>query len=136
MDIKRVIKSKDTEVYLQTYEIIKEWWAFWKFPAPPIEFLPENMICAHNGEELVAVGFLFATDSKISWLEFIVSNNKSSKENRAAGLEYLISAAKVLASALGFGAVFTTSKNQSLNNKLIKKYIKTDEGVTHFIGRI
>jgi len=69
-------------------------------------------------------------------LEFIVADHKASKQDRALAIDMVLVTAKVLASALGFGSVFTTSKNQSLNSKLEKKYIKTDVGVTHFIGRI
>jgi len=134
MDIKRVIKGSDE--YERIYLIALEWWKFWKFPAPPIDFLPNNMICAYNGDVPVCVGFLYQTDSKISWLEFIVADNKASKQDRALAIDMVLVTAKVLASALGFGSVFTTSKNQSLNSKLEKKYIKTDVGVTHFIGRI
>lgn len=134
MDIKRVIKG--TEEYNHIYQLATEWWTFWKFPAPPIDFLPNNMICAYNENVPVCIGFLYQTDSKISWLEFIVANNKASKQDRALAIEMVLSTAKVLASAMGFGTVFTTSKNQSLNSKLEKKYTKTDMGVTHFIGRV
>lgn len=134
MDVKRI--KKDTPEYLRIYEIACGWWKFWKFPAPPIDFLPVNMICAYNENEPVCIGFLYYTDSKIAWLEFIVSNNKANKEDRARGIEMILSSARILADALGFGAIFTTSKNQSLNSKLEKKYTKTDVGVTHFIERI
>lgn len=134
MDIKRI--KKGTEAFDDIYKEALEWWEFWKFPAPPMESLPTNMLCAYNENELICIGFLYCTDSNISWLEFIVANNKASKEERAKGIEGLLSSARILADALGFGAIFTTSKNQSLNSKLEKKYQKTDVGVTHFIERI
>lgn len=134
MDVKRIVKG--TQEYLDIYNIACKWWGFWKFPAPPIEFLPDNMLCAYNKETPICIAFLYRTDSQISWLEFVVANNEASKADRANGIELVLSSAKILASALGFGSIFTTSKNQSLNKKLENKYTKTDEGVTHFVGRI
>jgi len=134
MDVKRIVKG-DPE-YDFCYAKATVWWDFWKFPPPPIDFLPNNMICAYNKGVPVCVGFLYHTDSKISWLEFIVADNKASKVDRAKGIEDVLSAAKILANLMGFGSVFTTSKNQSLNHKLEKQYIKTDMGVTHFVGRV
>lgn len=131
MDAKRVIKG--SAEYLSIYQIACEWWAFWKFPAPPIEFLPNIMVCAYNEEGPVAISFIYSTDSQLAWVEWIVASHKAGKEDRAMGLELLITSSKLIASTMGFKAVFTCSKNQSLNKKLEKKFLKTDENVTHFI---
>lgn len=134
MDIKRVIRG--TKEFDELFIMACTWWSFWKFTPPPVEFLPMNMLCAYNGDVPACIGFLYSTDSKIAWLEFIVSNPGASKEDRHDGLEMLLSSTKILASALGFGAIFTTSRNQSLNKKLEKKYQTTDMGVTHFVGKV
>ncbi len=134
MDVKRVVKGQ--QEFESIYRTACDWWSFWKFSAPPLEFLPCNMICAYNEDGPVAIGFLYGTDSKISWLEFIVANQKSSKIDRSLALDMVLSSAKILSSALGFGSIFTTSKSQTLNKKLGQKYTKTDEGVSHFVGRI
>jgi hypothetical protein len=134
MDAKRI--SKDSDEYVRVYNLAKEWWGFWKFPVPPIEFLPFNMICAYDGERPVCIGFLYKSDSQMAWLEWIVADNKASKSDRALAIDLVLIGSKLVASTLGFGAVFTSSKNQSLNFKLEKKFKKTDENVTHFLGRI
>lgn len=134
MDVKRVIKG--SAEYDEFLKLAQTWWEFWKFPPPQKEFLPVNMLCAYNENEPACIGFLYCTDSKISWLEWIVANPKTEKKARALAIEMILSSAKVLSSALGFGTIFTTSKSQSLNYKLEKKYKKTDVGVTHFIGMV
>lgn len=133
MDIARVIKG--TTEYQAAYQIALEWWKFWKFQAPPAEFLPTNMICVYTGQELVAISFLYATDGGIAWMEWTVGNPKSSKQNRAEAQEIIIDTAKHLAMALGFKAVFTSSKNPVWNKKLERKFKKTDECMTHFVWR-
>ena len=134
MDVKRVVRgSKEYDDLISTALL---WWEFWKFPPPSKEFLPVNMICAYNESGPCCIGFLYCTDSKISWLEWIVVNPKSEKADRAQAIEMVLSSAKILSSALGFGTIFTTSKHQNLNKKLEKKYKQTDVGVTHYIGMV
>lgn len=134
MDVKRV--TKGSKEYEDALRLALSWWEFWKFTPPPLEYLPQNMLCAYNGEGPACIAFLYQTDSSLCWLEWIVADHKRSKEDRALAVEMVISSMKILASALGFSAIFTSSKNQSLNKKLEKKYQKSDEGVTHFVGRI
>lgn len=134
MDVKRLIKGMPE--YDRVYSMANDWWKFWKFPVPNVEFLPQSMICAYIGDRPISIGFLYSTDSKISWLEFVVADPKSGKQERADAIEKVICSAKFLAGVLGFDVVFTSSKNQSLNNKLKKQYTETDVGMTHFIGRI
>lgn len=134
MDVKRVIKGSDE--YGQILATAKIWWDFWKFTPPAFEYLPQNMLCAYNEDGPACIGFMYMTDSKLCWLEWIVADPKRSKADRNDAIQMILSSVKILSSALGFSAIFTSSKNQSLNNKLEKKYQKTDEGVTHFVGRV
>jgi hypothetical protein len=113
MDVKRLIKG--SQEYVDTYCEALKWWSFWKFPAPPIEFLPEVMVSAYNENGPVAICFIYKTDSQLCWIEWIVADNKASKEDRALALEMLISSSKVIAVTMGFKAIFTCSKNKSLS---------------------
>jgi hypothetical protein len=133
MDVKRVVRG--TDEYLEIYSVAVEWWTFWKFPVPPLESLPSNMLCAYTEAGPVAIGFIYQTDSSIAWLEWIVASPKAAKEDRALAQEMILSSVKVLASALGFKLVFTSSRSQTLNKRLEKKFTKTDECMTHFIWR-
>ena len=70
------------------YETLKDWWGFWRFPAPSIPSLPQyqqgsfnGLIASHNGKDLAA-GFLYETNSAMCWIEYIVTNPKTSSEER------------------------------------------------------
>lgn len=98
------------------YPVLCEWWKFWRFPAPPREFLPNNgtggIMISKDGIDICA-GFLYGTNSRLAWLEYIVSNPKY-RDNRAGAIQYLISELTRLAKETGYGAVFTSVKNENL----------------------
>lgn len=133
MDVKRVMRG--TDEYLKCYSIACEWWKFWKFGAPPLESLPANMLVAYDENGQAGIAFMYQTDSNLAWLEWLVASPTISKENRSLAQEMLLSTVKVLANALGFGVVFTSTKNQTLLKRLERKFNKTDEGMTHFVWR-
>jgi hypothetical protein len=115
----RVVKYSD-------YEQLKNWWDSWGFPAPAISALPKydnesttGLIVSNNGIDICA-GFLYETNSAICWLEFIVANPKSKKEERSEALKLLIDEFTEEAKKLGFGVIFASIKNESLLNKYIQ----------------
>lgn len=104
------------------YDTLCEFWKFWKFPIIPKEFLPENgtggiKICNEH-DDIICAGFLYQTNSKIAWIEFIVSNPeiKDKKVRHDSQIE-LISLLVVEAEEKGFKAVFSSVVNPSLINK-------------------
>jgi hypothetical protein len=115
----RVVKYSD-------YEQLKEWWNFWKFPAPPISVLPKydeelttGLMVVKDGVNICA-GFLYETNSALCWLEFIVANPKVDKEDRGIALDKLIQEFTIEAQSLGFGAIFASIKHPSLLNRYVK----------------
>jgi hypothetical protein len=115
----RVVKYSD-------YEQLKEWWDFWKFPAPPISVLPKydeelttGLMVVKDGVNICA-GFLYETNSALCWLEFIVANPKVNKEERGIALDKLIQEFTIEAQTLGFGAIFASIKHPSLLNRYVK----------------
>ncbi len=107
----------------EDYEILCEYWKFWKFPAPPKKCLPNGgtggIKLVNEEKEIVCAGFLYETNSGIAWLEFIVSNpNIRDKNIRHDALVQLISFLTIEAEEKGFDVVFTSI----INENLIKKY--------------
>lgn len=112
----RPLENKD-------YEILKQWWSFWRFPAPPIEMLPYNegfegvMVTDDSGKPMAA-GFIYFTVSKICWIEFIVSNPEvKDKEIRKRMLNGVIQELTRWAEMEGCKWVFTSLKNQNLMSR-------------------
>jgi len=99
------------------YDILVSWWKFWRFPAPPSDFLPENgtggLMLSKGGIDIVC-GFLYFTNSKIMWLEYIVSNPQYREKDRAEAIETLILELCEIGRNKGYKCVFTSVKNPSL----------------------
>lgn len=100
------------------YEKLVEWWRFWRFPAPSLVNLPTTgMIVNLNGIDAVC-GFIYLTNSNMCWLEFIVSNpDLKNKKDREDCINECINKLCNLAKEMGYGFVYTSLKNQNLQNK-------------------
>jgi len=107
-------------LYDTDYNALVGWWKFWRFPAPPKDYLPENgcggIMVSKDGINICA-GFLFLNNSKIAWLEFVISNPEYRENDRKEAIEYLITVLCDLAKNKGYKAVFTSLKNENLINR-------------------
>lgn len=107
------------------YNVLVNWWKFWRFTPPPQSILPNNglggiMIVDEYGYYSCA-GFLYETNSKIAWIEYIVSNpNEKDKKTRNESLKYLILELTSIAEEKGYIATFSSIKNENLINKYIE----------------
>ena len=115
------------------YWTLASWWTAHNWACPHQEMLPKTGFIIED----VCAGFLYKTDSKIAFLEWIISNPKSNKEERNKALNILINQLCEDAKKSEFEAIFTSSNH----NKLIERYKNhgfnlTDESVTHLIKRI
>jgi hypothetical protein len=99
------------------YPELCKWWKFFRFSAPQKEYLPNDglggIMVTKDGIDICA-GFLYFTNSKLSWLEFIVSNPDYRESDRKDAIVFLISELTEIAKRKGFSAVFTSVKHQGL----------------------
>lgn len=118
--------------------ILTGWWQDWRWTPPAKDFLPDNgtggMIVS-DGDIPVCAGFIYVTNSKIAWVEFIISNkNYTDREGRRLALRLLIQALTNIAISSGNKYIYTLIKNQSLM-KVYEEigYIKGDSSATEMI---
>ena len=102
------------------YETLLDWWDFWKFNAVPYDFLPKTAyMITHNGIDVIA-GFIYETNSKVCWIEFVVSNpNIKDRDLRKRAKIHLISILSELALQKGFRYIYANLKDKHL----IKTYL-------------
>lgn len=106
----------------QDYLILHAWWEQWKWTPPHRDFLPENgtggfMIHESKGGNPVAAGFMYLTNSKVAWIEFIVSNPQYKGKDRAELIQQLITYLIEQCRELGYEYAYTSTKNAALINK-------------------
>lgn len=105
-----------------TYEdydnILLGWWKDWKWTAPVRDFLPEmgtSGLIVYHGDTPVCAGFLYATNSKVFWLEWIISNfNFKDRDLRKEAINFLIEQLCKAAKTAGALFIYSIIKNPSL----------------------
>lgn len=110
----RALKNEDYAITL-----IK-WWKAWKWTPPMKDMLPENgtggIMVSSNGVDVCA-GFLYLTNSKTAWLEYIVSSRDYKESDRSEAIELLINTLNEIAKNKGFSYIYTSLKSKPLINK-------------------
>ena len=87
------MKFNTTPLQHEDYDnILKGWWKGWGWEAPSRDFLPQDGqggVMVWDGDTPVCAGFLYNTNSKVAWVDWIISN-KEYKESRKEALSILI----------------------------------------------
>ena len=101
------------------YPTLSEWWVAGKFPVPPKDYLPEDGkggLMVYKDDVEICAGYLFFTNSKIAWSEFIVANNMYREKDRKEAIRFLIREIANIFREKGFKLIFTSIKHPSLIN--------------------
>jgi len=99
------------------YKILSDWWIAWSWPVMAKDMLPDNgtggIMVEHEGENIVA-GFLYWSNSKLVWLDWIISNPKSDKDIRQEAIKKLILTAESMTKKAGSKYMMSISRSNSL----------------------
>ena len=117
------------------YDTIVEWWKSWPDWTPLARnLLPENgtggIIIERDGTPIVA-GFLYSTNSKIAWMEWIVSN--PNERNKSEAIELLISSLEEWGVEGGLEVVLSIGRSKSLIDKYKKLGYTVDSNPSYEI---
>ncbi len=116
LNIRRITESD--------WEILPIWWEQWpKWKTPSRDALPDDglggLMVEKNGKPVLA-GFIYTTNSKGVWLEWIISDPEYRDNDRQAALELLIHAAEEVCKDQGFKYVLFIGKHNNLINTFEK----------------
>jgi len=122
-------------------EILTKWWKDWRWSAPPRDFLPEDAtggLIIYDEEVPVCAGFVYMTNSKVGWVEFIVSNmDYKDKENRRLYLSTLVDSLGNVLKSVGAKYTYVSLKNDSLINIYEELgYVKGSQGCLEMIKQL
>lgn len=119
----------------EDYPTLYKWWEWFRFPAPPQDCLPGNgtggIMVSKPGIDICA-GFIYFTNSKIAWIEFVVSNNEYREKDRAEAIQFLLDGLCGIAERQGFKVVFSSIKNKNLIQKYEACGFHKNEGTVEF----
>ena len=74
--------------------ILTAWWEAWGWESPTKDFLPDDGkggIMVLDGEVPVCAGFIYTTNSKVAWVDWIISNKEYRKKpERSESIKVLV----------------------------------------------
>lgn len=99
-------------------DILVGWWKNWRWTAPDKDFLSDNGtggIMVSDGDIPVCAGFMIATNSKVAWIEWIISNrNYRDRLKRKEAIKLLISTLTNTSKGAGYKYCYAILSNPSL----------------------
>lgn len=112
-------------------EILTTWWSDWGWESPKKDFLPddgEGGLIVYDGDEPICAGFIYVTNSKVCWVDWIISSKQYRKKpERKQALNMLVESLTELCQNTGAKHIYALIKNQSLINVYEEAgYIKAD----------
>lgn len=122
---------------LKDYEDIFNWWTKHNWAPIMPHSLPTTGIVVENDSKKLCAGFLYRTDSNLCWMEFIISNPDSEKEERDISLDLLISELIIKAEEFNCKVIFSSINHPSLIERYKKhNFVETDKQMTNMIRSI
>jgi hypothetical protein len=106
----RALKESD-------WDILLSWWKWWRWPELSKDVLPMDGtggLMVYKGDTLIAAGFLYLTNSKAAWLDWIVSNPNYREYDRKDSLALLIDGLEAVAKSEGCNTIISITRNKSL----------------------
>ena len=110
----RKLKDSDWNTLVELWSGWPEW-----VNHPTKDMLPENgtggFIVEKNETPIVA-GFMYTTNSKVAWLEWIVSNVDYKEKDKNDAIKLLITGIEHVAKESGFKIILSIGRNKNLIN--------------------
>lgn len=101
-------------------DILVGWWTDWGWDAPRRDFLPEDGaggLIVFDGDEPVCAGYMYATNSKVAWVDWIISSKTyRQKPTRKECLDLLIFTLTKTCEIKGYNYVYALIKDKNLIN--------------------
>jgi len=99
-------------------EILIEWWKQWNWEPPAKDFLPDDGkggMIVFDGDTPICAGFVYITNSKVAWVDWIISNKEYRvKDKRKEAIRLLIESLSNICKNTGSKYGYALIKNQSL----------------------
>ena len=121
--------------------ILTKWWSDWNWTAPQKDFLPDNGkggVIVYDGNMPICAGFVYLTNSKVAWVDWIISSKEYRKKpQRAEAISLLIETLTELCKMNEMEYCYALIKHSSLINTYEKLgYIKGDSYTSEMIKKI
>jgi len=94
-----------------------DWWKEWGWEAPAKDFLPddgEGGLMVLDNDVPVCAGFIYITNSKVSWVDWIISNKNYKNKNKHQAVRLLVDRLTELCKKSGSKYAYALIKHEGL----------------------
>jgi hypothetical protein len=118
--------------------ILVAWWKQWGWEPPQRDFLPDNGksgIIVYDQDTPICAGFMYITNSKVAWVDWIISNKEYTKKpHRKDAIKLLVSTLTGICKNTGSKYVYALIKSRHLIETYEQLgYIKGDRYTSEMI---
>ena len=118
--------------------ILVAWWKQWGWEPPQRDFLPDNGkggIIVYDQDTPICAGFMYITNSKVAWVDWIISNKEYTKKpHRKDAIKLLVSTLTGICKNAGSKYVYALIKSRHLIETYEQLgYIKGDKYTSEMI---
>lgn len=119
-------------------DTLSQWWTKQQWPEIDPAFLPDTgFIVSSLGHGPLAAGFVYKTNSKLWFFEWIVGDPDAPKQERSEALNQLINYVIKWSKSQGASALMTMTQHKGLISRLGDAgFAVTDEAMTHVVRRL
>lgn len=111
------MKLESRQLKESDWETLQSWWKAWGWPEMNKDLLPLNglggLIIEKEGKP-IASGFLYLTNAKVAWTEWIVSDHEYREFDRPDAIKMVIEGLEKVAIQAGCTIVLSVGRNKGL----------------------
>lgn len=101
------------------WETLQIWWKVWGWPEMNKDLMPLNglggLIVEKDGKP-IAAGFLYLTNAKVAWTEWIISDPEYREADRKDALKMIVQGLEDVAISTGYKIILSVGRNKGLLN--------------------
>ena len=128
------MKLKIRNLEEKDWEILPNWWDGWKWTTPNRDALPQNGLggfMVYKGDQCILAGFVYTTNSKGAWVEWIISDPKYRGSDRQEALELFIKSAENWLTLFNYKYILFIGRHKNLINTFKKLGWSADESPSY-----
>jgi hypothetical protein len=113
------MKLESRQLKESDWETLQSWWKAWGWPEMSKDLMPLDGLgglIVEKGNKPIASGFLYLTNSKVAWAEWIVSDPEYREHDRIDALKLIVEGLEKVAIQAGCTIILSVGRNKGLLN--------------------
>lgn len=101
------------------WQTLQSWWKAWDWPEISKDLMPLDGLgglIVEKDDKPITAGFLYLTNAKVAWTEWIVSDPEYRENDRVDALKMVVRGLEDVALSTGYKIILSIGRNKGLLN--------------------